>query len=132
MIHRTVLGSMERFIGGLIEHVGGAFPLWLAPEQARVLPIGEDQHDYARAVLAALQAAGYRAKLDDRSETIGAKIRDATLEKTPYMVIVGAKEAASGDVSVRSRTEGDLGSSSLDEFIARVGREVADRRSDGK
>ena len=132
MIHRTVLGSMERFIGGLIEHVGGAFPLWLAPEQVRVLPIGEGQHDYAADVLSALCAAGCRATLDDRSETIGAKIRDATLEKVPYMLIVGAKEVASSNVSVRSRTEGDLGSSSLDEFTTRVGREVADRHSGGQ
>lgn len=129
MIHRTVLGSMERFIGGLIEHVGGAFPVWLAPEQVRVLPISEHQRDYAEDVLRKLEAAGIRAGFAGHSETIGAKIRTATMEKVPYMLVVGAKEAESGSVSVRARTRGDLGSSSLDDFIARVKSETESRRS---
>jgi threonyl-tRNA synthetase len=129
MIHRTVLGSMERFIGGLIEHVGGAFPLWLAPEQARVLPIGEKQNDCARSALDRLRAEGFRATLDEQSETIGAKIRNATLEKVPYMLIVGAKEAENGSVSVRARTGGDLGGSSLDDFVGRLREEVRTRRA---
>ncbi|HUV38480.1 MAG TPA: threonine--tRNA ligase, partial [Planctomycetota bacterium] len=129
MIHRTVLGSMERFIGGLIEHVGGAFPVWLAPEQVRVLPITEAQEDYAREVHGRLRSESVRCGLDDRSETIGAKIRDATLEKVPYMLVVGAREAQSRQVAVRARTGGDLGVSSLEDFIARVKDDVASRRS---
>ena len=132
MVHRTVLGSMERFIGGLIEHYAGAFPVWLAPEQVRVLPITTDQHAYAAEVLARLKAEGVRATMDDRSEKVGAKIRDATMEKVPYMLVVGARESASGDVSVRARTEGDLGSSSLDDFLARVRGEIASRRAPSK
>jgi len=128
MIHRTVLGSMERFIGGLIEHVGGVFPLWLASEQVRVLPITDKQQAYAEQVLGILKAEGLRAGLDGRAETIGAKIRDATLEKVPYMLVVGAREAGSQSVSVRARTGGDLGSSTLADFIARAKSEVASRR----
>ena len=129
MIHRTVLGSMERFIGGLIEHYAGAFPAWLAPEQVRVLPITESQQDYAGKILDRLKTEGFRASVDDRSETIGAKIRDATMEKVPYMLVVGPKEAQAGTVAVRARTEGDLGSSSLDNFISRLTDEVAGRRA---
>ena len=132
MIHRTVLGSMERFIGGLIEHVGGAFPLWLAPEQVRVLPITAQQQAYAGEVLSRLKTAGLRATVDDRREKVGAKIRDATMEKVPYRLVLGAREASSGDVSVRERMEGDLGISSVDEFIARVTEEVANRGAPGK
>jgi threonyl-tRNA synthetase len=128
MIHRTVLGSMERFIGGLIEHVGAAFPLWLAPEQVRVLPIGEKQLDYAARVETRLKSAGVRAGLDARSETIGAKIRDATLEKIPYMLVIGAKEESAGNISVRERAAGDLGGSSIEEFLARVVDEVRARK----
>ncbi len=128
MIHRTVLGSMERFIGGLIEHVGGAFPLWLAPEQARVLPISEKQVEAARRVYERLRSEGFRSTVDGLNETIGAKIRNATLEKVPYMLIVGAKEAESGSVSVRSRSGGDLGAASVDEIVARLHDEVRARR----
>ncbi len=125
MIHRTVLGSMERFVGGLIEHYGGAFPLWLAPEQVRVLPIAEGQAKYAAGVHQTLRGAGLRATLDSSSEKIGARIRRATLDKVPYMVIVGARETEHGTVSLRHRTQGDLGASDLDALIARLQGEIA-------
>jgi threonyl-tRNA synthetase len=127
MIHRAPFGSMERFMGILIEHFAGAFPLWLAPEQVRVLPISEKVSEYAASVLAELQAAGVRAHLDSRSEKIGAKIRDAQLEKVPVMLVVGAKEAESGAVSYRDRYAGDLGAMPLPEALARIRREDAER-----
>jgi len=127
MIHRTVLGSMERFVGGLIEHFGGAFPLWLAPEQVRVLPISEGQTEYARATLDALRKAGLRAEADLSNEKIGARIRQATLDKVPYMIIVGKREVANRTVSVRQRTEGDQGAVTLDQFIERLQQEIRDK-----
>ena len=128
MIHRTVLGSMERFVGGLIEHYGGAFPLWLAPEQVRVLPISESHADYAQALLGTLRAAGMRAEADLSNEKIGARIRQATLDKVPYMAIVGKREVENRTVSVRQRTEGDQGAVALNEFISRLQQEVDDKR----
>ena len=113
MIHRAPLGSMERFMGILIEHFAGAFPLWLAPEQVRVLPISDKVAEYARQVLARLLEQGFRATLDLRAEKIGAKIRDAQLEKIPAMLVVGAKEAESQAVSYRDRVDGDLGAMPL-------------------
>jgi len=124
MIHRTVLGSMERFVGGLIEHYGGAFPAWLAPEQVRVLPIAEGQADYARQVHAELRQAGFRAEIDLSGEKIGARIRRATLDKTPYMAIVGGRELENKTVSIRRRKEGDQGAVALEEFVARLRVEV--------
>src|SRR5258708_6017071 len=109
MIHRAPFGSMERFMGILIEHFAGAFPLWLAPEQVRVLPISDKVADYAAEVLRDLQSAGLRASIDSRPEKIGAKIRDAQLEKIPVMLVVGAKEAETRAVSYRDRVEGDKG-----------------------
>ena len=103
MVHRAPLGAFERFVGILIEHYAGAFPLWLAPEQVRVLPIGEAQADYAGKVLAALRAAGCRAEINPANEKIGAKIRQATMDKVPYMAVVGAKEAAARD-GLRARS----------------------------
>jgi threonyl-tRNA synthetase len=129
MIHRAPLGSMERFIGILIEHFAGAFPLWLAPNQVRVLPISEKTESYARSVLARLQAAGFRADADLRAEKIGHKIREAQLEKVPYMLVVGEKEAAAGQVALRERTAGDLGALPLDNAIARLNDEVRTRRA---
>ncbi len=123
MIHRAPFGSMERFMGILIEHFAGAFPLWLAPEQVRVLPISEKVADYAREVLQALQGAGLRATADVRPEKIGAKIRDAQLEKVPAMLVVGAKEAESGQVSFRDRLTGDLGAMPLADAIQRLDTE---------
>ena len=120
MIHRAPFGSMERFMGILIEHFGGAFPLWLAPEQVRVLPISDKFLDYAARVLADLQRAGLRAHVDSRPEKIGAKIRDAQLEKIPVMLVVGAKEADSSTVSYRDRADGDKGAMPLAEAVARL------------
>jgi len=128
MIHRAPLGSMERFIGILIEHFAGAFPLWLAPVQVRVLPISDKTETYARSVLARLQSAGFRAEADLRPEKIGHKIREAQLEKIPYMLVVGEKEAAAGTVALRERVAGDLGALPLDEAVARLTEEVRDRR----
>ena len=125
MIHRVVLGSMERFFGGLVEHYAGAFPVWLAPVQARVLPIADRHHDYARQVGARLRGAGVRAEVDDRKATTRAKIRDGEVEKVPYLLIVGDREAESGAVSVRQHGKGDLGSQPLEEFMARLTPELA-------
>ncbi|MBM4148636.1 MAG: threonine--tRNA ligase [Lentisphaerae bacterium] len=116
MVHRALLGSLERFFGILIEHYGGAFPLWLAPEQVRVLPVTEKQLDYALKVESALRGRDIRATTDKRSEKLGAKIRSAQLDKVPFMAIVGQKEEASGAVSVRGRSEGDMGARPVDAF----------------
>jgi threonyl-tRNA synthetase len=120
MIHRAPFGSMERFMGILIEHFAGAFPLWLAPEQVRVLPISEKVAEYAGRVLRELQGAGLRASVDGRPEKIGAKIRDAQLEKIPVMLVVGAKEAETGAVSYRDRLDGDRGAMPLTDAIAQI------------
>ena len=128
MIHRAPFGSMERFCGILIEHFAGAFPLWLAPEQVRVLPISEKFTEYGHSVEAKLKAAGFRTAGDYRPEKIGAKIREAQLEKIPYMLVVGEKEAAAGTVAVRDRIAGDLGALPLAELIARLTEEVREKR----
>ncbi|MBQ2676251.1 MAG: threonine--tRNA ligase [Clostridia bacterium] len=125
IIHRTSLGCYERTLALLIEKYAGAFPLWLAPEQIRVLPISERLLDKASEVVTALENAGLRVTLDNRSEKIGYKIREAQLHKIPYMLIVGDKEAESGTVAVRSRKDGDLGSMPVDEFISKALTEVA-------
>ena len=125
MIHRVVLGSLERFMGGLVEHYAGAFPVWLAPVQVRVLPIADRHHDYANQVGARLRALGVRAEVDERKATTRAKIRDGEVEKVPYLLIVGDREAESGAVSVRQHGKGDLGSQSLEEFMARLSPETA-------
>jgi threonyl-tRNA synthetase len=124
MIHRAPFGSLERFLAILIEHFAGAFPLWLAPEQVRVLPISDKVADYARTVLETLRAAGFRATLDQRPERMNAKIRDAQLEKIPAMLVVGAKEAEQQAVSYRDRTAGDLGAMPLAQAIARLKQEA--------
>ncbi len=128
MIHRAPLGSMERFMGILIEHFAGAFPLWLAPEQVRVLPISDKVADYAQQVLARLRDAGLRATADLRPEKVGAKIRDAQIEKIPVMLVVGAKEAESQAVSYRDRQGGDLGAMPIDEALARLKSEVESKQ----
>src|SRR5689334_23187200 len=125
VIHRAIFGSFERFIAILIEHYAGAFPLWLAPVQAIVLPISDRHQAYAAAVRDKLGAAGLRVELDDRQEKIGYKIREAQLQKIPYMLVTGDREAADGTVSVRSRSGGDLGGRSVDAFIASAKEEIA-------
>jgi threonyl-tRNA synthetase len=127
MIHRAPLGSMERFIGVLIEHFAGAFPLWLAPQQVRVLVVSQKFEEYARQVEQQLCAAGFRAAGDYRPEKIGAKIRDAQLELIPYMFIVGGREMENNQVSVRDRIDGDLGAMSVEAAIDKLRQEVADR-----
>ncbi|MDQ4049633.1 MAG: threonine--tRNA ligase, partial [Actinomycetota bacterium] len=127
MIHRALMGSFERFIGILIEHYAGEFPLWLAPVQAIVLAISDRHGDYARGVAEELRGAGLRVEVDERSESIGRKIREAEVRKLPYMLVVGDKEAEAGEVSVRRHREGDLGSSSVAAFAARAVSEVAQR-----
>jgi threonyl-tRNA synthetase len=117
MVHRALLGSIERFFGILIEHYAGAFPLWLAPEQVRVLPITDKQLDYAHQIEKTLREAGFRVEVDTGAEKLGAKIRNAQLWKTPYMLIVGGRDEEAGVVSVRSRVDGDLGQMKLDEFV---------------
>ena len=124
MIHRVVFGSIERFIGILIEHFAGAFPAWLAPVQVRVLPISDKYMDYAKDVKAKLDEAGVRAEVDTRSEKIGYKIREAQTAKIPYMLVVGQKEAEEGTVAVRSRCAGDEGAKPLDQFIADLLQEI--------
>lgn len=124
MIHRVVFGSIERFIGILIEHFAGAFPTWLAPVQVKVLPISDKHMEYGQKVLDELKASGIRAELDSRAEKIGYKIREAQMQKVPYMLVVGAKEEEENLVSVRSRFAGDEGQKSLDEFIAAMKEEV--------
>jgi threonyl-tRNA synthetase len=128
MIHRAPLGSMERFIGVLIEHFAGAFPLWLAPEQVRVLTVSEKSEGYGRQVEQQLRRAGLRAKGDYRPEKLGAKIRDAQLELIPYMFVVGPRDAEHGTVSVRDRLEGDLGAMPLAAAIDRLEEEIRSRR----
>src|SRR5229473_499600 len=125
IIHRAILGSIERFIGIIIEHFAGAFPLWLAPVQAAVLPLSEKFLDYGRETTAKIRAAGLRVETDESNEKLGAKIRDAQLKKTPYMLVVGEKEVAAGTVSVRKRTGGDQASMSVDEFVAEARRVIA-------
>jgi threonyl-tRNA synthetase len=133
MIHRAPFGSMERFIGILIEHFAGAFPLWLAPEQARVLPVSDRSSEYGKRIEKELASLGYRVTGDYRPETIGFKIREAQLEKIPYMLVVGEKEQTADTVSVRDRVDGDLGSMSISDFAKRMQREVQERtnRSSG-
>ena len=128
LIHRAIFGSFERFVALLIEHYAGAFPLWLAPLQAIVLPIADRHLDYARAVRDRLAQAGLRADLDERQEKIGYKIREAQLQKIPYMLVVGDKEVADGSVSVRARAGGDQGSRKLEEFLDAAANEAAGRK----
>ena len=125
MIHRVVFGSIERFIGILIEHFAGAFPTWLAPVQVKVLPISDKYLEYGQSVLDQLNAAGIRAEIDTRAEKIGYKIREAQMKKIPYMLVVGAKEEEEKKVSVRSRFAGDEGQKGLEEFIAAIMEETA-------
>ncbi|MFQ5945715.1 MAG: threonine--tRNA ligase, partial [Anaerolineae bacterium] len=128
MVHRALLGSLERFFGVLIEHYAGAFPVWLSPVQAVVIPIADRHADYARVVAGRLKEAGLRVSIDDRSERMQAKIRDAQLQKIPYMLVVGDQEVEQGNVSVRLRTEEDLGPQPLEDLIARAQEAIAEKR----
>ena len=123
MVHRAILGSMERFLGVLIEHYGGAFPLWLAPVQAVLIPIADRHIEYCEEVLAELEAAGFRAEVDNRNERMNQKIRTAQMQKVPYMLVVGDREQEAGAVAVRHRDGEDLGAMPLDDFLARLGEE---------
>ena len=127
MIHRVVLGSIERFIGIITEHYAGAFPMWLAPVQVKVLAIGEGHVEYANKVKDALEANHIRVEVDARNEKIGYKIREAQLKKVPYMLVVGDKEMADGLVSVRSRSDGELGQMTIEEFVNRAVEEVKNK-----
>jgi threonyl-tRNA synthetase len=128
VIHRAIFGSFERFIAILIEHYAGAFPLWLAPVQAIVLPIADRHLDYAASVVERLRAAGLRAVVDGRQEKIGYKIREAELQKIPYMLVVGDREAAEGTVAVRTRRGGDRGSQGVAGLAAALAEDVRTRR----
>ncbi len=130
MIHRVVFGSIERFIGVITEHFAGAFPTWLAPVQVKVMPITDRAADYAKSVAAKLDAAKVRVETDLRNEKIGYKIREAQMQKIPYMLVVGDKEAEAGTVSVRTRAGVDLGAMPLDEFMAKIGEEISTRSKD--
>jgi len=130
MVHRALWGSVERFFGILIEHYAGAFPAWLAPVQAEVLPVSSKFLDYAKQVADKLSATGFRVHLDDRNEKLQAKIRDAQLQKIPYMLVVGGKEAEAGTVAVRHQAKGDLGPRSLEDFLTDLRREVEIKSSD--
>jgi len=120
MVHRALFGSVERFFGVLIEHYAGAFPMWLAPVQVGLVPISEKHLEYAASVKAKLEAAGLRVELDARNEKMNAKIREFTLQKVPFVLVMGDKEASAGAVSVRTRGKGDEGSVALEEFLIRA------------
>ena len=128
MIHRALLGSIERFIGVITEHFAGAFPTWLSPVQVKVLPVTDRAAEYAKDIAAKLDARGFRVEVDSRNEKIGKKIREATLEKIPYMLVVGDRDMENQTVSVRHRSGEDLGAMSLDEFAAML-KEVVDTKS---
>ncbi|NLU09140.1 MAG: threonine--tRNA ligase [Clostridiales bacterium] len=130
MVHRTVFGSIERFIGILIEHYAGAFPAWLAPVQVEVMDITDDQKDYADKIIKELKDEDIRVEADLRNEKIGYKIREAQMQKVPYMIILGDREVKEKGISVRSRKNGDLGSMSLDDFIAKLKEEISQKVSD--
>ena len=127
MIHRVVFGSIERFIGIITEHFAGAFPAWLAPVQVKILPVTDRALDYAKELSDALDGQGFRVEVDDRNEKIGKKIREATLEKVPYMIVVGDRDMENKTVSVRTRAGEDLGAMSLENFSAKL-KEVVDSK----
>ena len=127
MIHRAPFGSMERFIGVLIEHFAGAFPLWLAPEQIRLMTVSEKSEDYGREVEKRLREAGFRVHGDFRPEKLGSKIRDAQMELIPYMAVVGPRDAEGGTLSLRDRVDGDLGALTIEETIAKLQKEVNEK-----
>ena len=127
MVHRAIFGSFERFLGILTEHFAGAFPLWLAPVQVKVMSIAEKHNEYANKVKETLEEMDIRVELDERNEKIGYKIREAQLQKVPYMLILGDKEVEENKVGVRERKAGDLGQMDLNEFIEKVKKEIQDK-----
>jgi threonyl-tRNA synthetase len=127
MVHRALYGSIERFFGILVEHYTGAFPVWLAPVQVVVMPITDRQLDYATKVHQQLVDAGFRSELDDRKEKVNLKIRDAQMQKVPYMLVVGDREAEAGTVSVRHRKHADMGVRPLEEFISKLRTQVDEK-----
>ena len=127
MVHRALFGSLERFFGILIEHYAGAFPLWLAPVQAKLLPITEKQHEYARKVAEELRQADIRVELDDRPESLGSRIKDARNERIPYILVAGEREADAGQIGVRNRREGELGAMSVAQLVEKMQKEVANK-----
>jgi threonyl-tRNA synthetase len=129
MVHRVVFGSIERFIGILIEHFAGKFPVWLSPLQVKILPITDKQEGYANELCAKMKGAGIRVSVDDRNEKIGYKIREAQMEKVPYMLVVGANEAEAGLVAVRRRDQGDMGTMNADEFIQTLLSDIAEKKA---
>ncbi len=126
MLHRVIFGSIERFIGIITEHFSGAFPVWLSPVQVKILPISDSQKDYANKIVEKLEEEGIRVEIDARQEKIGYKIREAQLQKVPYMLIIGAKEVESNLVGVRDRKQGDIGAMQVDEFISKIKKEIKD------
>ncbi|MFY9424389.1 MAG: threonine--tRNA ligase, partial [Bacillota bacterium] len=128
MIHRVVFGALERFMGMLIEHFAGAFPVWLSPVQTVVMPVSEAHVDYAGSVAEQLRDIGVRCELDDRNEKLGYRIREARLQKVPYMLVVGDSEVSSQSVSVRARGQANAETVSLDSFIERIKREISERK----
>ncbi len=127
MIHRALLGSIERFMGILLEHYGGNLPTWLAPVQVLVLPVSDRHADYAAGVMEALRVAGLRADVDDRSESVGKRIRDGQLQKVPYLLVVGDREEQARAVSVRDRGD-EKGAVPIEQFVSEISAEVAERR----
>mgnify|MGYP000947256936 FL=1 len=130
MIHRVLYGALERFMAILVEHTAGAFPTWLAPVQVQIIPVGDDYLDYAAQVEKALFNAGIRVEVDRRAEKLGKKIREAQLQQIPYMLVVGQKEQDAGEVSVRHRRQGDLGSLGVQEFLSKIDAEIAEKKND--
>ena len=130
MVHRALFGSVERFFGILVEHYAGAFPVWLAPVQAAILPITDKQAEYANTVADKLKAAGVRVTVDDRNEKVNLKIREAQLQKVPYMLVIGGREAEAGQVAVRHRKRGDLGPVAVDDFIKTVTEDISAKTAD--
>ena len=124
MVHRALMGSLERFFGILIEQYAGAFPLWLAPEQARVLPVSDKQLEAAKALMLELRKRGFRVEVDEQAASLGAKIKDARKERIPYMLVVGEREAAEGTAAVRNRREGELGVMTVDQLAEKMRFEV--------
>jgi threonyl-tRNA synthetase len=128
MVHRALFGSIERFFGVLIEHYAGAFPMWLAPVQVAVLPITDRVNEYAEKVAAQLRGANLRVEVNLKSEKIGAKIRDAQIQKVPFMLILGDREMEQGNIAVRERSKGDIGGMSVDGFVE-MARKLVERRA---